>query len=170
VTGRETTVRGGSRILAFWVAVSLVTVFDQATKAAVKELLEVEGASCPFIPNIMELRLVFNTGAAFSIGQGAGIIFIILAIAVLAMMTVFIWRNPEMPLSLAIAMGCVAGGGMGNMIDRIIFGAVTDFLCTTFIDFAIFNVADIFVTCGLVVTFLLFLYYDRKHPEEKDER
>ena len=166
MTGREPTAEAGKRILAFWVAVSLVTVLDQATKAAVKELLEVEGASCPFIPNIMELRLVYNTGAAFSIGEGAGIVFIILAIAVLAMMAVFVWRNPDIPLSLAITMGCVAGGGMGNMIDRIIDGRVTDFFCTTFIDFAVFNVADIFVTCGLAVTFFLYMHFDKRHPED----
>jgi signal peptidase II len=160
--------RRGYRTLAFWVAVALVTIVDQATKAAVKELLEVDGATHPFIPGIMELRLVHNTGAAFSIGEGAGVLFIILAIAVLAMMAVFVWRNPDLPLSLTIAMGCVAGGGVGNMIDRIIDGAVTDFFCTTFIDFAVFNVADIFVTCGLVVTFILFLRYDSKHQDGEE--
>lgn len=154
--------------MAYWLAVTLVTLLDQATKAVVKEILQVEGTSCPFIPNVMELRLVYNTGAAFSIGRGAGFVFIIIAIAVLAMMAVFVWRNPDLPLSLAITMGCVAGGGLGNMIDRIIDGAVTDFFATTFIDFAVFNVADIFVTCGLAVTFILFLRYDGKHDGDAE--
>ena len=64
--------------MAYWLAVTLVTLLDQATKAVVKEILQVEGASCPFIPNVMELRLVYNTGAAFSIGRGAGFVFIVI--------------------------------------------------------------------------------------------
>ena len=152
--------RHGSRVMAFWLAVMLVTLLDQATKAAVRQLLQVEGATREFIPHVMELRLSYNTGAAFSIGRGAGLIFIALAIIVLALMAVFVWRTPDAPLSLAISMGCVAGGGLGNMIDRIISGAVTDFFCTPFIDFAIFNVADIFVTCGLAVTFILLARFD----------
>lgn len=150
----------GARVVAFWLAVMLVTLLDQATKAVVRQLLQVEGATREFIPHVMELRLVYNTGAAFSIGRGAGLIFIALAIIVLVLMAVFVWRTPDVPLSLAISMGCVAGGGLGNMIDRIISGAVTDFFCTTFIDFAVFNVADIFVTCGLAVTFILLARFD----------
>ena len=157
--------RRGLRAMAFWLAVALVTILDQATKAVVKEILQVDGATAPFIPHVMELRLVHNTGAAFSIGEGAGVLFIVLAAVVLIMMAVFVWRNPDVPLSLAIAMGCVAGGGVGNMIDRIIDGAVTDFFCTTFIDFAVFNVADIFVTCGLVVVFILYVRFEHKQSE-----
>lgn len=151
--------------MAFWLMVVLVTIFDQAVKAVVKEMLVNEGASSEFIPGIMELRLVYNTGAAFSIGQGAGIVFIVLALVVLAMFAVFVWRNPDLPMALTITMGCVAGGGVGNMIDRIIDGKVTDFFATTFIDFAVFNVADIFVTCGLAATFVLFLIFDKRQGE-----
>ncbi len=158
--------RRGYRTLSFWIAVVMVTILDQATKAVVKELLQVDGARCDFIPGIMELRLVHNTGAAFSIGEGAGIVFIILAAVVLIMMAAFVWRNPDLPLSLTISLGCVAGGGVGNMIDRIIDGAVTDFFATTFIDFAVFNVADIFVTCGLVITFILFMRFESKSNED----
>lgn len=154
--------------MAFWLAVMLVTLLDQATKAVVRQLLQVEGASHELIPHVMELRLVYNTGAAFSIGRGAGLIFIGLAIIVLVLMAVFVWRTPDAPLPLAISMGCVAGGGLGNMIDRIISGAVTDFFCATFVDFAIFNVADIFVTCGLAVTLVFLVRLDA--PSSKGGR
>lgn len=157
----------GPRIMAFWLAVILVTLFDQATKAVVREVLQTAGASRPFIPYVMELRLVYNTGAAFSIGTGAGIVFIAIAAIVLVVLAGIVWRDPGLPLSLSVSMGCVAGGGVGNMIDRVIHGAVTDFLCTTFIDFPVFNVADIFVTCGLALTFILYLRFDRKERAQE---
>ena len=54
----------------------------------------------------------------------------------------------------------VAGGGAGNAIDRVALGAVTDFFKTTFVDFAVFNVADIFVTCGVVLAVVLYWRWD----------
>ena len=65
-----------------------------------------------------------------------------------------------MPASLVCALGAVAGGGVGNLIDRVAAGRVTDFFCTTFIDFPVFNVADIFVTCGVVIAFALAWRWD----------
>ena len=61
---------------------------------------------------------------------------------------------------LTVGLSCVAGGGIGNMIDRLVQGSVTDFLATTFIDFPVFNVADIFVTCGVAVCLLIVLTSD----------
>ena len=52
------------------------------------------------------------------------------------------------------------------MIDRVMRGSVTDFLATTFIDFPVFNVADIFVTCGIFVSFIIYLRWDSKRERE----
>ena len=62
--------------------------------------------------------------------------------------------------ALTVALGAVAGGGVGNMIDRLAQGAVTDFFRTTFVDFPVFNVADIAITCGFVVAFVLYWRQD----------
>ena len=65
-----------------------------------------------------------------------------------------------MPAPLAAALGAVAGGGVGNLIDRVIAGQVTDFFATAFIDFPVFNVADIFVTCGVILSLILAWRFD----------
>lgn len=111
------------------------------------------------IPGVLALLRVENTGAAFSIGQGSSWIFVICAMAAFVVACTLVWRN-DLPLPLILSLGCVAGGGVGNMIDRLATGSVTDFLATTFISFPVFNVADIFVTCGVAVSLVLYLRWE----------
>ncbi|MDO4536961.1 MAG: signal peptidase II [Coriobacteriales bacterium] len=148
----------GFRICVFWVVVILVVACDQATKAAMIMLLE-DGPRV-LIPGIMNLVHVENTGAAFSMGEGAGPLFVLIALVFLAGAAIFVWRTDDMPLRLAGAVGLVAGGGIGNMIDRIMNGSVTDFFATAFIDFPVFNVADICVTVGIVCVVIGFWLWD----------
>lgn len=162
----KTSVRG-MRILSFWLIAALVILIDQGTKAAVREVAPNLGRFGTLIPGVIDLVHVENTGAAFSIGTGAGIIFIVLALVVVAGTTAFVYTQ-DIPMALTCSLACVAGGGVGNMVDRILFGSVTDFLATTFIDFPVFNVADIFVSCGIAVSFILFLRWDKRR-EQPDE-
>ena len=62
----------------------------------------------------------------------------------------------------------VAGGGLGNMIDRIMNGSVTDFLSFAFIDFPVFNVADMFVTVGIAYTLVAYWLFDSKREREQE--
>ena len=152
--------------MLYGIIVVVVVVLDQATKAAVRHLLDV-GESAGFIPGVLDLKLVENTGAAFSLGRGAGPLFIAVAIAILAAGWVFVWKRTDAPLSLAISIACVAGGGVGNMIDRMVMGYVTDFLATTFVSFPVFNVADMFVTCGVIISFVIYTAWEsRRGPAE----
>lgn len=154
--------RAGWRRLALLAgpAVGVVAV-DQAVKAWARAALT-PGEPVTLIPHVMDLSLVYNRGAAFSMGEGAGLLFVLVAAVIAVGATVFAWREREAPASLVALLGCVAGGGIGNAIDRVVFGAVTDFFATTFMDFAIFNVADIFITCGIPVAFLLWWRWDAK--------
>lgn len=117
------------------------------------------------IPGIIDLVHVENTGAAFSIGEGAGPLFAVVALAIACGAFVFVCTQ-EPPLSLTVSLACVVGGGLGNMFDRIMHGSVTDFLATTFIDFPVFNVADIAVTCGIAVSFVAYLLWERSLGDE----
>lgn len=161
----------GLRLSVFWLVVCLVVAFDQATKAAVRVVLP--HGSMTFIPGVLDLVHVENTGAAFSIGQGAGLLFVIVAIAVLAAAMLAVQRLNDLPMGLVVSTAFVAGGGVGNMIDRILKGSVTDFFATTFMDFPVFNVADIFVTVGVVLTMIGFLVWDMRtahnHDSEESE-
>ena len=151
---RGTSARG-LRLVVFWLVVGVVALVDQATKAAVRQVVVPGGQ--PFVPGGLDLVLVENTGAAFSIGLGAGALFVLVALAVLACANV------------VVAIGLVAGGGLGNMIDRVCKGSVTDFLATTFMNFPVFNVADVCVTVGVAVAFVLYLAWDRRRGKGGEE-
>ena len=71
---------------------------------------------------------------------------------------------------LVVSLACVAGGGVGNMLDRLLRGSVTDFLCTTFMDFPVFNVADILVTLGVIATLVLVARQDRLREQGQGEQ
>ncbi len=135
----------------------LFLVLDQASKIFVRNLVRHGFIAAEFIPGILEFRFAMNTGAAFSLGEGFGFIFILLAIAVVVFTVVYLYRAPLVSKLEVIGLGMVAGGAVGNAIDRTLFGFVTDFICTQFIDFPIFNIADIGITCGAVIAFIGFM-------------
>lgn len=149
----------GASVMAFWFVATLVVIADQATKVAVRHLMPVGTPARTLIPGVLDLLRVENTGAAFSIGRGATWLFVGCAIAAFVVACVVVWRN-DLPFGLVVSLGCIAGGGLGNMIDRLAKGSVTDFLATAFIDFPVFNVADIFVTCGVAVGLVLYLRWE----------
>lgn len=152
--------RRGMQIATYWIVVILVVIVDQATKAAAREVLE--GPSRPLIPGIINLVHVENTGAAFSLGQGATLLFIAIAVAFVIGATLIVWRTPDLPQGLVASIGLVAGGGFGNMIDRVIDGSVTDFIATAFMNFPVFNVADICVTVGVVTSLIGYWVWESK--------
>ena len=110
----------------------------------------------------MDLSLVYNTGAAFSMGEGRGTLFVLICTVICAGCCVLAWRERDMPSALLVTLGCICGGGIGNAIDRVVAGRVTDFFATTFMDFAVFNVADVFITCGVILAFILWCRWDAK--------
>ena len=156
----------GMRIFIYWLVVILVVVIDQATKAAAIEVLE-DGPKT-FVAGLIDFIHVENTGAAFSIGEGGNVFFILVAIVFIATSTYFVWKEEDLPYSIAVSVGAVAGGGLGNMIDRIMNGSVTDFIALRFIDFPIFNVADMFVTCGIVFTVVAYWRWEANREREED--
>ena len=70
-------------------------------------------------------------------------------------------------MSLTASVACVVGGGLGNMVDRLARGSVTDFIATAFIDFPVFNVADIAVTCGIAISLIGYLMWEQSLPPEE---
>lgn len=147
------------RLALFALVAAAVVALDQLSKVAARSAL-VPGEPVTLVPGVMDLSLVYNTGAAFSLGEGGGPLFVVLAAAILVAGLVVAWRRADVPLPLLLAVAAVAGGGVGNAIDRVALGAVTDFFKTTFVDFAVFNVADIFVTCGVVLAVVLYWRWD----------
>lgn len=147
-------------------------IVDQVTKVMMRDAVSAGFTSADFIPGILELRFAMNTGAAFSLGEGFGFVFVILALAVVVFTVVYLWRAPLVSRLEVVGLGMLAGGAVGNAIDRMLFGFVTDFFATTFISFPVFNVADIGITCGAVIAFVGFLLSpaNREGADERAEK
>ena len=164
--------RRGIGVVAFWFTAMLVVVIDQATKVAVRHLMPLGSPSRVLVPGVINLLRVENTGAAFSIGEGSTWLFVGCAVVAFVVACLLVWRN-DLPFPLVFSLGCVAGGGLGNMIDRLAAGSVTDFIALAFMNFPVFNVADIFVTCGVAVSVLLYLRWEAAQqlagtPDDRD--
>ena len=131
----------------------LLVLADQAVKFAVRANIEL-GGSVPFIPYIMDLTYAQNTGAAFSILNRHTWLLTLTSLVVVLVMCYLIaagfFKNALGRWSAAL----VLAGGMGNLIDRAVFGFVTDMFQTTFINFAVFNVADCCITVGVPLLFV----------------
>ena len=140
---------------------ALSVIFDQITKyLALTELEPI--LSHPFIPNIIEFRYTTNPGIAWGMLAGKSWIFIpISSVAVLAVLYIIIKYRKCISPCFSIALSMIAGGGIGNQIDRIVRGEVIDFLNFQFIDFPIFNVADCFVSVGCVLAVISVIFIDK---------
>lgn len=146
---------GGRTAGASWLRVALVAavvlVLDQLTKGLVRADVAV-GEKNEVLP-FLDIGHVHNDGVAFGFLGGGGAIVLIVTFAALALLVGFFARNPGRPL-LWLPTGMLIGGAIGNLIDRIRQGYVTDFIELP--HWPSFNVADISITCGvLVLVFVL---------------
>lgn len=121
------------------------------------------------IPGLFHLTYVRNTGAAFSAFEGAQWLFAV----IFALLTVAIFYEYfKKPLPFTKferwMIAAIYGGGIGNMIDRVRFGYVVDMISVDFMDFAVFNVADSFITCGCIAMIVSLIFFNKKFW--KDEK
>jgi len=126
-------------------------------------------ADVPFIPGLLQLTYVRNTGAAFSSFEGQQWLFALIFL-VFTGLIVYEWKTGKMGF-LPFERWCIAaiyGGGLGNMIDRVRFGYVVDMIETTFMEFPVFNVADCFITCGCIAMMVHLVLFNRNFW--KDEK
>lgn len=135
--------------MLYTIAIAVLVILDQVVKYAVKTSIPL-GGRATFIPHVLGLTHLQNTGAAFSMlaGGGARWFFVILTVVVVAVILWVLYRK-----KITHPFGCwmlalIAAGAVGNLIDRVLYGYVVDMFETLFMRFAIFNVADIFVVVG----------------------
>lgn len=158
----------GIRLAIFCWAGAIAFSLDQLTKRWVLSNIPA-GSRRPFIPGVLDLFHVQNDGAAFSIGSGRPLFFAALTAVVVLGMVYAVMREKNLPYPLIAILGFVAGGGIGNGLERVAHGSVTDFLATTFMNFAIFNVADIFVTCGIIAACIYWFVWDSKRRSSEND-
>ncbi|MFR2749839.1 signal peptidase II [Eubacterium ramulus] len=112
------------------------------------------------IKNVFELYYLENRGAAFGIFQGKRVIFLIITIIILLFLAYCFWRIPytRKYATLRGVLVLIAAGAVGNFIDRMYNGYVVDFFYFKVINFPIFNVADIYVTCSAIFLAVLLIF------------
>ena len=147
----------------------LLIVIDQVVKFLVRANIPL-GDSVPFLPHVLELTYVQNTGAAFSLLAEHTWILTLISVLVVIVMVIAMWKKVlTHPLGVVPAV-LVLSGGLGNLIDRIAFGYVTDMFRTLFMNFAVFNVADICITVGAVWLAVYVLFgYEKLEKKSKKE-
>jgi signal peptidase II len=139
-----------------------VILVDQYTKYLVRTHLALEErwAPWPWLAPYARLLRIENTGAAFGMFQSGGLIFTVIAVVVSAVIIFYAYRLPEGNWWLKLALGLQLGGAVGNLIDRLARGPVTDFISVG--AFAIFNVADASISTGVALLALLMFFESRQ--------
>ena len=150
----------------------LMIILDQITKRAASASLR---GSDPYviIENVLELLYVENRGAAFGMMNGMRGFFLLLAptVSVVLLYLVHIIPRSRRYIPLSLCLSSIIAGAAGNFIDRLLYAYVVDFIYFMPIDFPVFNVADIYVTCATIclVILITFVYSDKELGEIADQ-
>lgn len=144
--------------IVFW---AILIFIDQLTKHFAVIYLKGQ-APVVLIDGVLELNYLENRGAAFGMLQNQKFFFIFIAVIVLSVIVYVLLQTPNQKkyTKLHVLLVLIAAGAVGNMIDRFRYDYVVDFIYFSLINFPIFNVADIYVTCAaaFLVVLLLFVY------------
>ena len=121
-----------------------------------------------FIPGLVSLTYVRNTGAAFSMLSGMRWLFIMIFVVITVLIVVEYFKKP-LPFT-KFERWCIAavyGGGLANVIDRVRLGYVVDMIDVDFMEFAVFNVADCFITCGCIAMIISLIFFNKDFWKEE---
>ena len=144
-----------------------IVVIDQITKYLTVLYIPAIGVQT-FIPGLLQITYVQNTGAAFSSFEGQQWLF---ALIFLIFTVLIVYEYKKKPMGFTtFERWCIAaiyGGGLGNRIDRVRLGYVVDRIETTFMVFPVFNVADCFITCGCVLLMIHLFLFNKEFWKEK---
>lgn len=132
--------------------VSVIVFVDRMTKIFFSNILEL-GESIPVIRNVLHMTLVQNTGIAFGLFKGQGVVFIIIAIIAIFLFgyNIFYYKsnNEDLDRLYIVAFSLLLGGAIGNLVDRIYYGYVIDFIDLRM--WPVFNIADSAITVGALI-------------------
>ncbi len=162
-----------SLVLAI-VIIAVVITFDLLSKHFAEKGLVSEGNSANFIPGFINFYLLYNNGGGWNIFAGQIVFLVIFSVLVIAALTVFYVlrlkkHKTSASLTFAISYGLIFGGFFGNLFDRLAFGHVRDFLNFQFMNFPVFNVADICLCVGMVLLAIYFIFIFDKEGKKNDK-
>ena len=153
------------------IIIALLVAIDQFIKLLVIEHLEPIG-SLTLIDGFIQLNYAENTGAAFGSFSGKTSLLSIFTFAIIVAGIIYLMVKKRKVDVEYVCITLILAGGLGNLVDRVFRGYVVDYIEPLFIDFAIFNFADILVTCSciaLVIWLLYDIYREGKREKGKND-
>lgn len=150
--------------------IAVLIGIDRLTKYIAVSTVKVDGPK-DFLFGLFQFRYVENTGAAFSSFSDKTEILTIVTVIIIVFCLILLMSRKLKPLFVNICLLLVTAGGFGNVIDRIFYGYVVDFIEPLFIDFAVFNFADCCITVGafMLIGYEVFeLISERKKTKNND--
>ena len=149
------------RKVSIFISILLLILLDQAVKGYVVKEIPLGGMR-RFIPKVVSLTYLKNSGAAFSMLENQQWFFTIITLIAMGAAFVYLYRHIKGSIWLLLGLTLIISGGIGNFIDRLRQGFVVDMCHLDFMNFAIFNVADIYLTIG-VGLLLIYLLREESH-------
>lgn len=149
------------RKVSIFISILLLILLDQAVKGYVVKEIPLGGMR-RFIPKVVSLTYLKNSGAAFSMLENQQWFFTIITLIAMGAAFVYLYRHIKGSICLLLGLTLIISGGIGNFIDRLRQGFVVDMFHLDFMNFAIFNVADIYLTIG-VGLLLIYLLREESH-------
>ena len=151
--------------------IAVLTAVDQLTKYIAVNTVKVNGPK-EFLFGLFRFRYAENTGAAFSSFSDSTTLLTVVTVLILAGCLILLLSKKIKSMFMNICLLLITAGGIGNVIDRIIYGYVVDFIEPLFIDFAVFNFADCCITVGAILMIIGQIYdivSERKEKAEKND-
>jgi signal peptidase II len=154
--------------LAYTIVIILLVLLDQAVKLAVRTQIPL-GGQVDFLPHVLGLTHIHNSGAAFSMLSGARWFFVALTLVFVVVALWFLLKGKRFHPFGSWMLALVIAGALGNLIDRAVYGYVVDMFEVLFMHFAIFNVADIFVVVGGLGFCLYYGFFHEKWTKKETD-
>ena len=147
-----------------------LTLIDRLTKYIAVSTVKIDGPK-EFLFGFFQFRYVENTGAAFSSFSDNTKILTAVTVIIIAFCLILLLSKKLKPMFINVCLLLITAGGIGNVIDRIVYGYVVDFIEPLFIDFAVFNFADCCITVGafMLIGYEIYeLITERKNTKKDD--
>ena len=146
-----------------YLTLSIVLLIDQIVKLLIKTNMNLN-EEISIIPNFFSIQYLKNTGAAFSILENQTILLVVTSIICISVIVYYLKKEENLTPSMSISFGLILGGILGNLIDRIIYQGVIDFLSFKIFkyNFPVFNIADIGITIGVFLLLIIYISRDIK--------
>jgi signal peptidase II len=147
----------------YWIIIALIVVLAVAIDLLTKNYFFEKDFN--LINGVISIFFIWNSGAAWGIFGDSTIFLILLSIVIIVGILIFNYNFKQKTVFYSIGIGLVVGGAIGNLVDRLVFGAVRDFISLdflSFINFPILNLADAFLTFGAIFLIIHFLFLNKE--------